>query len=353
MAWLDKRASGYYLRDRLPNDPSFSIPLGKISEREAERQKLDYLDRKDKGESVTRELGAECEAVLQGYINHFDSEGYSPKTKKTAVPVITAFLKPFRRVGEATPEKVKEYRDALYAFRREDGKGYAIDTIATRLRTLSAFCTWLQKERHVEKSPFQVSIPEGRKDAGRALEGFQVLKLFKCWPKTRIYNNRRTKHELSKLFYQIVFHGGCRLTELLGDENHVEHFPGLQHEDVIYDRLVIKLAKTKGGERREVALPKEVIRLIPRGVGPVFRGKIAARALAEHLMEALKAAGILGEFRTHDGRVSAATEWMRKHPDTRAAMDQFGWKSEKMAVHYNKVATERRVALAQNMTYED
>jgi hypothetical protein len=50
--------------------------------------------------------------------------------------------------------------------------------------------------------------------------------------------------------------------------------------------------------------------------------------------------------------VTAATEWARKNRDPKASMDQFGWKTARMAMHYQKVATEERVEQAQNITYK-
>lgn len=352
MAWLDYRASGVYLRDRLPKNPSYSKPLGKVSPKTAKKALRDYETEKDESGVADGELGREMSAVYAQYIVHLEREEYSPRTIVQMKFDILPLIQTINRVKQLTPNVIKEFRDALYAHRQKNGKPYSIDTIAHRLRAIRAFCSWMKDEGILSPSPFEVKIPEGRKDAGRALKWSEVTTLFEKWPKVRIYNNRRSKHDISKLFFMIVFTGGTRLTEILGDTDDPINYPGLQHEAVDRERFTLNLAKTKAGRPREVALSKEVIKAIPEGTGPVFRGKIEENALREHLAEALVAAGIKGKLRIHDGRVTSATEWMRTNPDTRMAMDQFGWKSEKMPVHYNKVATERRMEQAQKMTFK-
>jgi len=352
MAWLDFRVSGVYLRDRLPKDPYYSEPLGKISRKEAEKLLNKYEVKKSENEVSEGEFGRLMSEVYSQFILHLERENYSPKTIKQMRYDVLPLIKKVMRVKQLTDEKIKEHREALYSYRKENGKPYAIDSIAHRLRAIRAFCAWMETEEILTPSPFKVKIPEGRKDAGRALKGPEVIALFKSWPKSRIYNKRRSKHDISKLFFMIVFFGGTRLTEVLGDTGDPINYPGLQHEAVDRERQTINLAKTKSGDSREVALPKEIIAAIPQGVGPVFRGKIEENALREHLNEALKAAKIEGRVRIHDGRVTSATEWLRTNPDIKMAMDQFGWKSERMPVHYNKVATERRIEHAQKMTYQ-
>lgn len=352
MAWLDERKSGYYLRDRLPDNPSWSKPLGKISHKQAKTELRNYETAKEEDQHQEGDLGRWMADVYQEYLRYLRGENYSQNTIRAVGQDVGPFIKTLGRVKDMTAAAVKKWKEHLQSFEYVEGKRYAVDTVAHRLRQIKAFCSWMVDEGIIKKSPFQVSIPEGREDAGRALQGSEVHALFKHWPAERSSGGRDGKQALSKLFFHIVFYGGTRLTEVLGDEEKEDQFPGAQYENLDRKLWILRLAKTKAGKSREVALPEFVVNMIPKGSGPIFRGQISAWTLRTHLAKAAKEAGIIGRFRIHDGRVTAATEWARKNRDPKSAMDQFGWKTAKMAIHYNKVATEERVAQAQKMTYK-
>lgn len=350
MAWLDERKSGIYLRDR---NPPHCEPLGKISLREAKSIRRNFEKAKEEGRTIEGELGVLTTEVYDRYIAFLERNNYSPKTIRSIKQGVFPFVNSVHRVKELSPDAVKAWKVHLESHEYKKGKRYALDTIAHRLRHIKAFCSWMvNEEKIISRSPFEVTIPEGRKDAGRALQGNQVHALFEHWPAERSSGGNAGKQSLSKLFFQIVYFGGTRLTETLGDENMPEIYPGAQYENVDRTRSIVKLEKTKGGDSREVALPRFLIKIIPKGEGPIFRGQISERTLRDHLAQAAGAAGITGRLRIHDGRVSSATEWARKNRDPRGAMDQFGWKTEKMAMHYTKVATEERISQAQRITYK-
>lgn len=349
MAWLDSRKSGYYLRDR---NPEHCEPLGKISHRDAKSLLRKFEDAKEEDGAQTGALGKLMSQVYAEYLAYLERHKYSPKTIHVTGQDVLPFIQTVHRVKNLTPAAVDAWNKHLVAYEFRKGRRYALDTIAHRLRAIKSFCSWLVTEKYLRRSPFELSIPEGRGDAGRALQGSDVHALFEHWPTKNSRTGSTDKQVLSKLFFQIVFYGGTRLTEILGDEERPDEFPGAQYERLDRKLGILKLEKTKAGKEREVALPRVVVREIPAGSGPMFRGRIAVCTLRMHLAKAAEAAGIAGRFRIHDGRVTAATEWLRKNRDPKSAMDQFGWKSAKMALHYNKVATKERIAQAQKIDYK-
>lgn len=349
MAWVVTRTSGKYLIDRNPN---YSEPLGMISDKAAEKiRKRFEVDKENRSENTNS--AKLMSLAWQRFIEHLQRQDYSPRTIDTHRAMVYPFVSTLQRVNELSEEVIQKWHNTLLAHRKKNGEPLKPETIGTNLKYIQSFCTWLVEEEKIFKiSPFKLSIPEGRKDAGRALRPSEVVKLLSFWPTSSRVKDSKPLYELSKLFFDLKFHGGFRLTELLGDEEHPDRYPGAAHENLDRQLCILKLSRTKNKEGREVALPREIIAKIPHGVGPMFRGKISKYTLRNHLIKAMKAADITGRLRIHDARVTSATHWARKNRDVRSSMDQFGWKTEKMAVHYNKVATDERVAQAQKMKYD-
>lgn len=295
------------------------------------------------------------EVVWQDYLNYLVANDYSPKTIRSAETSVGPFVRTLKKLSNLTPEACDAWDKVLQAWVFKKGANgkeriLSTETRAHRLRAISAFCGWLTEEKkYFKHSPFEVKIPEQRKDAGRALQGNQVHALFDHWPTGRNSVEKRGLANLAKLFFQMKFYGGFRISELLGYDDANQ---GAIYEHLDRVRCFLTLGKTKAGEPREIALPKPIIDKIPKGTGPIFYGLISERTLRHYLMMALRSANITGRFRPHDARVTAATEWARVNQDTKSSMDQFGWTTEKMALHYQKVATKRRVQQAQNITYK-
>ena len=350
MAWVYWKENRAYLYERIGGKTKCVKALGVITPGEAKTERITWMADHGKGDFAVLDMS--MEVVWEKYMEYLVVEEYSPKTIKCAEECVYPFVRTMSKLSELIKDRIKAWDVVLqgWTFKR---KGVPVrlskETRAHRLRAISAFCRWATDvQGYFEESPFKVAIPEQRKDAGRALQGNEALSVLENWPNKP---NRRTTPELlalSKLFFQIVFFGGTRVEELLGKS---DESPGGTFGNLDRDNLILKLAKTKAGESREIALPKPIMDLIPQGVGPMFYGKISYTCLSNHLKKACQAAGVTGRFRVHDGRVTCASEWSRKNGRPKAAMNQFGWKTEKMALHYDKVATKERVAMAQNITY--
>ena len=335
--------------------------LGYIDDKKADRECLDWEI--DHGRRPQETSKRSMKVIFEEYIAWAIRERFTPKSIHSMRAAIEPFLETVPYLGDLTKGKIKAWADYLKTATFKKGpKGQerrlANDTIAHRLRTIQAFCSWMaDSDLHndhpiIEDSPFRIKIPKQRKDAGRALEPTEVHGLFEHWPvPTRV--EFRPSAELAKLFFQIVYHGGTRITEVLGDPDMPEDYPGLQGEHVDVEGCTIKLFGTKDGESREVALPESIVRLIPTTPGPVFRGKITATMLNWYRRRAAINAGIKGRLRDYDGRVTCATHWAEVNPSPvpKDMMDQFGWKSVAMAAHYQKVSKAKRVKKAQNMVY--
>lgn len=351
MAYLYWKAERAYIYARIGGKPKLQKALGVMGRREADDELGKWVA--DNGKDGVATTDRSMESLRNDRLSDMVAENYSPKTIKCFHDCVEPFLKTMTRLKELTPARIDAWDQVLRKWtykRTENGESYPLktETRAHRLRAISGFCAWLVEKEYLKKTPFQVKVPPQRKDAGRALMGRDVLKLLDNWPKGR-NAEKAVFANLAKLFFQIVFFGGTRLGETLGESDNA---PGVTFENVDRKNCIIKLPKTKGQEVREVAMPKEIIDQIPAGVGPIFFGRISERTLRHYLKIACRDNGIVGRFRVHDGRVTSATEWARKNRDPKASMDQFGWKTEKMAMHYQKVATEERVAQAQNITYK-
>lgn len=353
MAYVVFKEGRAYIYDRVNGSKTSTCQksLGVMGPREAEDERVKWLA--DNGKGGASPTDRSFEILRDDYLRYMVSEDYSPKTIKCFNDCVVPFLQTMTRLKELTTARIDAWDQVLQKWTYKRGaKGeprlLTTETRAHRLRAISGFCGWLVRKKYVKKTPFEVQIPAQRKDAGRALQGKQVLTILNNWPVGR--NPEKEKFaKLAKLFFEIVFYGGTRLGETLG---YSDDAPGVTFDNVDRDHCIIRLEKTKGGESREIALPKGVIDSIPEGSGPMFFGRISERTLRHYLMMACRINGITGRFRIHDGRVTAASEWARKNRDPKASMDQFGWKTEKMAMHYQKVATEERVAQAQNVTYK-
>lgn len=346
--WKDGRA---YIYDRVDKKPKCMKPLGVIGPREAEDERVKWLA--DNGKGSASPTDRSMESLREERLRDMVNEDYSEKTIKCFHDCVEPFLETMTRLRELTTMRIEAWDKVLRAWTYKRGANgeprlLTTETRAHRLRAISSFCAWLVGKKYLKRTPFEVKIPAQRKDAGRALRGSDVLKIFDNWPRGR-NSEKQACANLSKLFFQIVFFGGTRLTETLGESDAA---PGATYENIDRDHCILKLEKTKGGESREIAMPKSVIDTIPQGRGPIFFGRISDRTLRHYLKMACRINGIGGRFRIHDGRVTAASEWARKNRDPKASMDQFGWKTERMAMHYQKVATEERVAQAQNITYK-
>jgi integrase len=343
-----REKNGYrYIYDRIDGKERCVKKLGQMGAKDADIELSKYVA--DNGRESANVSDRSIESLREEYVQYLIAEEYSPLTVRCVESCLFPFLATMSKLRELTASYIDKWDKILQTWPKRRGSGtLSRESRRHRLLVISAFCGWLKERKYVKKSPFEAKIPEGRKDAGRALRGDQVHQLFDKWPMGTPWSKKEF-WALSKLFFKIVFYGGTRITEVCGMND--EH-PGLCYEDVDRKGCFIKLNRTKAGEEREVALPKEVIEAIPEGTGPIFWGKISDCTMRNHLKMACEAAGIKGRFRVHDGRVTAATEWARKNRDPKASMDQFGWKTEKMAMHYQKVATEERVQQAQNITYK-
>jgi integrase len=318
--------------------------LGVIGSRDAEVELNKWKVDNGAGDEPISDMS--IAVVWNNYLRWMVQEGYSETTIKHLKNCLPQFLKHVTTLQDLTSSKIKWWdghlSEKIVSFKNTPSRPLSTESRAQQLRCLRAFCGWLVKQNYIYTNPFKIKIPPQRKDAGRALSGAEVHSLFEAWPM------RHKTSQLSKLFFQFMFYGGTRVSEILG---YNEDCVGAKYENIDRQKWIIKLDRTKGGTAREVALPEWLIKSIPDGVGPIFFGRIGYTALWDHLREAAKIAGIQGRVRIYDARVSAATEFARKNRHPKSMMDQFGWKSEKMALHYTKVATEERVAHVQNMTY--
>lgn len=325
-------------------------PLGVIGEREAEKERIQWMANHGKGDYSALDMS--MEVVWQQYNEYLVTEGYAPKTIKCANYCVHPFVKTMAQLNELTAERIESWNKVLIAWtyqRGENGekKKLTTESRAHKLRAISSFCGWLTDVKHYFKeSPFKTKIPAQREDAGRALAVHEIRSVLENWPTVPYRRHTLELLKLSKLFFQIVFSGGTRLTELLGEN---DDCPGGLYENLDRKNLILKLDDTKAGVSREIALPKVVVDLIPNGSGPIFYNKISDTCLRNHLRKACQNAGIKGRFRIHDGRVSSATEWIRKNGITKNTLHQYGWKGQRMPMHYDKGATKQRIDQAQDM----
>lgn len=290
----------------------------------------------------------ETQVCFEQYLTFMENNGYSPRTIRNAKDHVTPFVATVPKIKNINESSLKAWNQRLIAWTYKRGahgieRKLSSEGRAHKLRCTRSFVGWLVKEKFIDRSPWCIQIPAQRRDAGRALTDSEVMLVLEHWPVTRV-------SALSKLFYEIMLHAGTRVAEVFGSVEFEEE--GLLHENVKRDECLIVLEDTKNGEKRHVAIPREIIEKIPQGTGPVFFGRIGNKTLQDHLKSACKAAGITGRVRVYDGRVTSATKWASQFPDNRMRMDQFGWSDPKMAAHYTKVSSSARAKAAQAITYK-
>ena len=360
MAYWREKNGRKYMYDQ---NNAYVKALGYIDDKKADRECLDWeIDHGKRPAHGSHQRS--MQAIYEEYLTHCRTERFTPKSMRTIRQCIEPFLETVPTLSDLTKQRIKAWSDKLKtATYRKGPKGperrYAIDTIAVRLRTIQSFCSWMaDPDVHADKpileeSPFRIKVPAQRKDAGRALEPKEVVGLFANWYGPNDLGNPDC--ELAKLFFEIVYYGGTRITEVLGDEEFPEDYPGLHGEHVSVEGGTVRLLATKDGDSREVALPEWLLKKIPTTPGPVFRGKITDNQVHGYRKKATDRAGIKGRLRDYDGRVTSATHWAEVNPSPvpKDMQDQFGWKSPAMPMHYQKVSKARRVKKAQNMVYDN
>lgn len=355
MAYYTEKNNYFYLYDKDPITQKYRCmkPLGQITETQAKKEVTLWEADHIRGKGVIAAKNRTMQSLFDEYLQFLVVNEYSVDTIRDIKQCMPDFIKTMTWLKDLTSEHIKGWDYILQNWTCKSwnrGKPLSKESRAHRLRVLSAFCGWLVKQEYLSETPFKIKIPAQRKDAGRALSGDQVKRLFDNWPAGKIGSPFEYSY-LAKLFYLIKFYAGTRSKELLGfydDHTETEHH-GITYECLNRAQGFFTLGKTKDGKPREVGLAKEVMDLIPAGTGPMFYGKISAHCLAQYLKRACQAAGITGRFRPHDSRVTAASDWGRRGKNPKSLMDQFGWSTEAMALHYTKVATKDRVEDAQGM----
>jgi site-specific recombinase XerC len=341
----------FYIYDRLEpkGKPKCVKALGLLTNKEAEHELIKW--KADNGKDNVPIADKSIQAVWSEYLAFLIEDGKSWRTVKTYRDDVEPFIAQFSQLKELTPKAVEAWDEKLRKHQWRPGpnsewRALSKESRAHRLRSIRAFCGWLTKtKKYFKENPFQIDVPEQRKDAKRALSGVEIQRLFLSWP-TEKNMLKPGKHELSKLFFGLKFASGMRFSELYGES---DEKPGVTHESINRELGFISLGKTKAGTKREVAVDRRILGAIPGGVGPLFWGKISARTLADHLTIAKVKAGISGRLRPHDARVSSATAWARKGMPLKARMDQHGWLTAKQALEYEQIATGERVEMAQDI----
>lgn len=330
MASLVLRGSNWYIYDRIKKDGAFEnitpICLGAIDKNQATIELSKYRigkgDGKKHGDNDMPMI-----AVYNAYLEVLrdSTDPYSPHTINDVMREIPPFIAMISTVGDLTEEKMRAYdkRLRMYRWKRTANgleRKLAIDTIAHRLRTISAFIGWMKDANYIRERPYSFDIPKGRKDAGRDL-GEVVMKQFVSGLSGEV-----------QIVSCLLFWCGFRIGEILPRRG---LGTSLQHEWINRRDSLIRLPDTKNDEPREVPIPISIMETIPKGKsGPVF--SITQWAVRSAWRRRIKAMGLQGRLRLHDARVTSASEYARKFKDVRGLMDLYGWKTAAMAMHYVK-----------------
>lgn len=117
------------------------------------------------------------EGAIQAYLQEQVAAGWCPKTvewHRTALPLFQQYLVTERHVfltKEITTAEVRGWLAFLRTAPRASGTPLSVNSIATYARSARAFCHWLVRQGHLERSPFAtVRIPTERKTTFRLLD---------------------------------------------------------------------------------------------------------------------------------------------------------------------------------------
>lgn len=233
-----------------------------------------------------------------------------------AVRAMTEFLGHLA-INAVTPERVDAYETALYK------GGYARNTIRHRLVIASSVFKYAVKLGVIADSPFRmVELPE-QEHNGRNLDDVTLFAFFAALPPR--------------------FHAICKLILYTGLRRNEAVY--LEWSEVAEDHIAILAHRSKSGRGRTVPIGRAVWDLLYwRGKGRLFN--FNHDQLNRAVTRTWKAIG-RGRIRVHDLRHTAYTRFIEKSRDSRAAMEIFGWASEKSMQPYEHMTPERLAPMTQ------
>lgn len=263
-----------------------------------------------------------------------------------------------RLVSDAlTPEEIKQWRATM------DETALAPASIKRRLAALKALCKWLEREAHIENSPFReldmaVKLPKrlprnlGRNDLRRLLEAVRAGPRAGPHTGSRFPSMSQTSFRaiLMELLVEVLLATGIRIGEAcsirLGDLDladgtiRIQGKGSRERQVFILDAALTRLTQTYLTARaaRELASPPELptapLLLTPRGL------PASPDYLRRKLREIAETAGITPRVTPHMLRHTAATEYLERGVDIRHVQRLLGHASIATTEIYTHVTND-------------
>ncbi|MBL7055336.1 tyrosine-type recombinase/integrase [Candidatus Woesearchaeota archaeon] len=242
------------------------------------------------------------ESSIEGFGGLLKLKGYSPKTIKSYLNIVSNFLKSKKSVEE-------------FLLKKSDNSRSSVRT--------SYFALQIYHKEFLNKS-FKEKIP-----------------LAKAHHKLPIVLSKEEVQKMINLTFNInhkqvimfLYYAGLRLDELIN----------LRLEDIDYGREIIHLKKTKGSKDRIIFLHERLkdIKPMQNSVFKSSRGtKYSQRSVQEIVKNAAKKAGIKKKVTPHTLRHSFATHLLENGADIRYIQQLLGHKDLKTTQIYTHVANK-------------
>jgi site-specific recombinase XerD len=270
--------------------------------------------------------------VLPAMQQHLKLKAYSPSTAKTylnEMAQLLALLKDFP-ADKLTPAHLKRYLVHCY-----EKLGLKENTLHSRINAMKFYY-----EQVLGREKFFWEIPRPKKP-------FQLPNVLGEKEITRLFNALSNPKHKAILF--TAYSGGLRVSEVVA----------LKMENIITDRMQLKIAGAKGKKDRYVNLSPvllDVLRSYYKSTKPkpaiyLFESETpgvaySSRSAQKIFQRARQAAGIKREVSFHSLRHSFATHLLEKGIDIRYIKDILGHFSIKTTERYTHVSKEKLIQIS-------
>jgi integrase/recombinase XerD len=284
---------------------------------------------------------------LSVYQKFAAAENKFPRTIESTIAAVRAFNRFLESPDDVTgiqPEDLRHYIRRLQSRQRWNdhptiGNGHgnlSPHAVATYVRTLRAFFSWLTREGFLDKNPFEsVKPPKAPRKIIPTLTSEEAERFFKAIPQDDPKSNR------DFVFLLTLYGTGLRLSELTG----------LHVENINFDSAQLKIMG-KGAKERVVSMSAKVYKALfkyyktwrPKIDSLYFfadrDGRPLSRFVVAHRMKAyLQKLGInITKCTPHTLRHSFAVQFLRNGGDVFSLQKILGHSSQDMTRHYAELA---------------
>ena len=281
------------------------------------------------------------------YKNFTDAENKSPRTIESTLATVSdfnRFLGSLEDIKNIRPEDLRNYIQHLQSKSRwsnhptiKQSHGHLSDhSIATYIRTIRAFFSWLTRENFLEINPFaKVKPPKAPRKIVSTLTSEEVEKFFKSIP----LNDAKSYRDFA--FMLTLYGTGVRLNELTT----------LETKNVNFDSVQFKI-HGKGAKERTITMSARVFKVMykywtswrPKSESPYFFVNNNDRPLnrfhVAHRMNVyvIRSGIAVAKCSPHVLRHTFAVQFLRNGGDIFSLQRILGHASLDMTRHYAELA---------------